>query len=313
MSSFSANNGKIAQGLSWFRSKGYLQGVFWILIVSLISNMNDILMRVLGHRLPPFEITFCRYFFAAFTLIPFMAKGGVAAFKTPYLKIHGLRSLLLFGAIACWATGVTMVPLAVVSTMALTVPLFVLPMAYVFLGETVGWQRTLATLAGFAGIMVVVTGEAGTTNWWHSFISGSNGTLYLLCAAVLFALSDIVNKKMVVQESSLSMLFFIAIGTALIGLYPALQVWVHPTWREIGLLFLLGSGANLILFFLLKAFAATDVSALAPFRYAELIFASFFGFIFFSETLDQWHLLGMGIIIPSTFAIAYYETHKAKH
>ena len=49
------------------------------------------------------------------------------------LLLHILRGLLGFGAIAFWCAGVSIVPLAVVSTLALTVPLFVLPMAVVFL------------------------------------------------------------------------------------------------------------------------------------------------------------------------------------
>ena len=54
---------------SWFSQKGYPQGVFWILLVSLISNMNDILMRLTGPTLPGIEIIFFRYFFADDDLI----------------------------------------------------------------------------------------------------------------------------------------------------------------------------------------------------------------------------------------------------
>jgi S-adenosylmethionine uptake transporter len=63
---------------------------------------------------------------------------------------------------------------------------------------------------------------------------------------------------------------------------------------------------------LLRAFAATDVSALAPFRYVEMIFAGFFGFLIFHELPTFWTLVGAAIIVPSTFAIAYYETHSMR-
>ena len=75
-------------------------------------------------------------------------------------------------------------------------------------------------------------------------------------------------------------------------------------------LLLLGAGGNLILFCLLKAFAATDVSALQPFRYAELVVSAAFGFVIFNELPTMNTLMGAAIIVPATFYIAYIETHK---
>lgn len=299
---------------NWFKQRGYLQGVFWILIVSLISNMNDILMRLVGSRLPSMEVAFFRFFFAVLTLLPIMLYYRKTAFKTAHPGLHSLRALLLFGAIACWCAGVTMIPLAAVSTLALTVPIFVLPMAIVFLGEKVGWQRTVSTLIGFGGILVVVIGNGHEDqNFWQSLATFNNGTLYMIAACILFALSDILNKKMVVKESNLSMMFYIALGTTIFGIIPAYMVWTPPSIHELALLFLLGCGGNLILFFLLKAFAATDVSALAPYRYLELFSAGIFGFALFNEIPGVWTLAGAAIIVPSTFAIAYYETHQNKN
>ena len=297
---------------SWFNQKGYLQGVFWITIVALNSNMNDILMRLVGERLPSLEIAFFRFFFAVLTLLPVMLYHGKSAFYTQRLPLHGVRALLLFGAIACWVTGLTMVPLLVVSTLALTTNLFVLPMASVFLAERVGWQRTAATLAGFLGVFVMVYESSNAQGSLSSLVTLNNGTLFLIAAAMMFALSDIINKRFVGKEGTLPMMFYIALGTTLIGAIPAYHVWVMPNAREIYLLLCLGAGANLILLFLLKAFKATDVSALSPFRYTELFTAGLFGFLLFGEVPSKWTLLGAAIIIPSTFAIAYYETRLNK-
>lgn len=298
---------------SWFNKKGYLQGVFWIIVVSLVSNMNDILTRKVGSRLPPLEVAFFRFFFAVLTLLPVMLSKGISSFKSNHLGVHSFRAILLYGAIVCWSVGVTMIPLAAVSTLALTVPIFVLPMAVVFLHEKVGIQRTLATLIGFCGILIVVIGGgSGPATFLKEISTFNNGTLYMICACVLFALSDIINKKMVVRESTLSMMFYIALGTTLFGIIPAYMVWVQPTLYELTFLFFLGAGANLILFFLLKAFAATDVSALAPYRYVELLLAGLFGFLLFDEIPTIWTLIGAAIIVPATFAIAYYETQQSK-
>jgi S-adenosylmethionine uptake transporter len=296
--------------VNWFARTGYLQGVFWIILVCLVSNLNDILMRLAGTRLPSMQISFFRFFFAFLTLIPFMIVRGKGAFMTAQPGFHLLRAILGFGAVAFWCTGVSKAPLTVVSTIALTVPIFVLPMAVLFLKENVGWQRTTATLAGFAGILVIIKGTAGENALLSSLYHLDNGSIFLIAAAILFALSDILNKKMVHQESPLTMLFYFAAGTSLFGAIPAAMVWTFPTTTELFYLFFLGAGGNLILYFLLKAFAATDVSALAPYRYVELIFATFFGYILFQEIPTEMTLLGAAVIVPSTFAIAYYETRQ---
>tara|TARA_A100000171_G_scaffold52270_1_gene69830 strand:+ start:1511 stop:2476 length:966 start_codon:yes stop_codon:yes gene_type:complete len=296
--------------IKWLGQKGYSQGVFWIILVALTSNMNDILMRIAGVNIPPQEVTFFRYFFATLTLFPVMLIIGKKSFYTKRPSLHIIRSLLLFGAMSCWTKGLTMSPLSTGSILAQTTQLFVLIMAYVFLKEPVGWQRTLATIAGFTGVLIIALGDAGPEGFIESFLSMNNATLFFLAAAMMFALSDIINKRFVVDESTLSMMFYIAVGTMLIALYPAILVWKTPTLKDLVYLLILGAGGNLILFFLLKAFAATDVSALSPFRYVEILSAVILGYLIFSEAPTFWTLAGAGIIIPSTFAISKYETRQ---
>jgi S-adenosylmethionine uptake transporter len=93
----------------------------------------------------------------------------------------------------------------------------------------------------------------------------------------------------------------------LLALPFALQYWITPTMEEVLLLFILGASANLILFFLLKAFAAIDVTALSPYRYIELIVTAIIAYIVFNEIPDEETLWGALIIVPSTLFIIYSE------
>ena len=293
----------------WLFRKGYAQGVFWILLVSLISNMNDILTRMTGQHLDPIEVAFFRFFFSTLTLLPIMIKKGRSALITQRPWLHLLRAILGYGAVAAWCYGLYYSSLAVASTMAQTVPLFTLPMAAMYLKERVGWQRTIATCAGFCGILFMLFPVDGS-----SFFTGSDvnqiGVVAFMIATFLFAISDILNKMMVVSESSSTMLFYFALGTTLVGIFPAILVWQTPSIQELSVLFALGAGANLILYCLLKAFHATEISALTPYRYVEVLSAGVFGFLLFQEIPTLYTLIGGTIIVVSTLAIAYYETHK---
>jgi len=136
-------------------------------------------------------------------------------------------------------------------------------------------------------------------------------------AAFLFASLDLLAKKMVSKESTLTLLFYFALGTTVAGAI-ALSIsvahgsvtWHTPTLEEFLLLFCLGAGANLIQVCLFKAFSATEASSLVPFRYTELVFAVLFGYWFFQElpTIQTW--MGAAIIIGSTLYMSYTEIRK---
>ncbi|MEM7588891.1 MAG: DMT family transporter [Myxococcota bacterium] len=294
----------------WIHSKGYFQGVFWIVLVALCSNSNDIVTRLAGKRLDPIQVAFFRVFFSTLLLLPVMLARNRRLFVTRYPLLHTARAVMGFIAVSCWCYGVGKVPLAVVSVIALTVPLFVLPMATLFLHEKVGWQRTAATLCGFAGIVIIALPNLNQSVVSEVHYMSMLGIGALTLAAVCFAASDILNKKVAGKESHLTVLFYFAAGTALLGFVPALFVWRTPTHLEAMGLFLLGLGGNAILYFLLKAFSATQVSALAPYRYLELIFAGAFGFFLFGETPSATDWIGILIIVLATFAIA---RHEIKH
>jgi len=63
---------------------------------------------------------------------------------------------------------------------------------------------------------------------------------------------------------------------------------------------------------MIRAFSATDVSALMPFRYVEFIFSALFGFLFFMEVPTFVTIAGASFIIAGTAYISYYETRKEK-
>jgi S-adenosylmethionine uptake transporter len=78
------------------------------------------------------------------------------------------------------------------------------------------------------------------------------------------------------------------------------------------LLVMLGAGGNMIQVCLFRAFAATEASALAPFRYVEFIISALFGFLFFSQIPTAFVFAGAALIIVSTFYITVVETRREK-
>lgn len=284
--------------LAWFLQRGYLQGAFWAIMTTLVSNINDVLMKGLGSRLSVVEIIFFRFFFSLITLFPFIVKEGGFSLRMQKPFLHILRALIGVVAIGCSCLAVIQLPLTEVTSLFFTQPLFFLPLAFLFLKEVIPFQRILATLLGFVGILVIVRPYDA-----HFDLN----SLIPIAGALLFAFLDILAKKMVTSETRLSLLFTFALGTTAAAFIPALFFWTTPTLSELFFLFCLGAGANLIQVCLFQAFAATQASALAPFRYVELIFSAFFGFILFHEIPSIYTFMGAVLIIGATL----YNTYSA--
>lgn len=227
---------------------------------------------------------------------------GKKAFLTHRWGVHAARGFLLFIAISLWGQGLQIAPITTATIVSFSVPLFVLLLAPILLQERVSWPIWVATIGGFAGIVLVLRPNLQTLN---------QGSLFFVIAAILFGLLDILNKKYVTQESTLSMLFYSSVVALVFITYPAVQVWRTPHLHELIGLLVLGIGGNLILYFLLRAFALASASSLAPFRYLELFISMLVSYTLFNELPTTYSYFGAAIIIPCTLFIGYYQTRKA--
>ena len=287
--------------VGWFVRKGYLQGVFWAIMICVTSSTNDVLMKHLGERLHFIEISFFRFFFSALTVLPLLLRHEKNMFKTEHPKNHALRAIIGAVALALCCLSVNIMPLAANTAVMFCEPLFFLPMAYFLLKEKVDKSRWIATIIGFIGLIVIV--QPGTAGFRIE-------ALVPMGAAMLFAYSCVMAKRMISTEHTLTLLFYFGlVSTIFAGIFLPF-VWQMPTVHELLFLGLLGIGGNLIQVCLFRAYSATDASALAPFRYAEFIVASTFGFIFFGQIPESIVIIGAAVIGASAFYISYMETKK---
>lgn len=299
--------------LKWLSSTGHFQGIFWTICASFFSNLCDTSVRLVGNNLPAMQITFFRLFFGTLIVLPLLFYKGRSSFMAKNKSGHFFRIILGFGAMACWICGASQTSLPSITTISFSCPLFVLPLAYIFLGEKSDWRRMLSVSMGFLGVLIIAFFEKSSANNVGGFMSLHPGIGFLLLGAVLFALSDIVNKKMISSENLYSLLFYFYLGTAVISFIPALLVWKSVSHTELFYLLILGVGGVSILYCILKAANATEISAIAPYKYVELVFSICFGYVLFKEVIKMSTVIGASLIIPSALLIAYYEIKKERN
>ncbi len=290
--------------LKWFISTGYKQGVFWTLMITFVSVTGDVLMKTLGERLHVAEISFFRFFFSLLTVLPIIfMKSGVALFKTEQLSMHMWRGIIGAVALGLCCYSVNIMHMSENTTIMFTQPLFFLPMAYFFLKEKVDASRWIATLVGFAGIIIIM--QPGSDAFRiEAFVP--------MGAAFCFAVISMLAKKMIRDEHTLTLLFYFGLVTSVVAFPVMLPFWKTPLLRELFLLLILGVCGNLIQVCIFRAFSSADASSLTPFFYTEIITSSIFGFLLFGQIPTLYLFIGAALIIGSTFAISVIETRKEK-
>lgn len=286
------------------KNVSYLMGVFWFAIHLFICSGNDMLQKYLTSSLNSYQVVFFRFLFSCLTLLPFGIYQGKKAFLTSRPLLHVARGFLLFAAISFWCYGLSIGNISSAVVTNFSIPIIVLILAKFFLNEKIGLVRWVATLIGFFGVIINFNPSAG------NFDASS---IVILISSICFATLDILNKKFVVEESMFAMLFYSSLFTLGFSLVPTYIYWQTPSLFDIRLLMLLGIGANLLLYFLLKSFSYIDASAASPYRYLELVITASFAYMVFGEIPTYHSLIAACIIIPSTLYLSYAEKISFKN
>lgn len=202
---------------------------------------------------------------------------------------EGLAVFFLFQAL--WR-----MPIGDVTAVSQSMPLFLLPIAVLVLGEKVTPTQWFVVICGFAGIVLIA----------RPFSTGFDPAIGLVLATtVCFVFRDITVKFLpphissaTVTFSTVSVVMVAALALAVIqGLAP---MGVQQTLM-IGLAGLLLAGGQAAI---ITAFRLAPVSQVGPFNYTKTAFALVIGMIFFAERPDVLTFAGIGLIVASGIAIA---------
>ncbi len=96
-----------------------LISIIWFLMELTVSNGSDVLMKLIGERLDPYQISFFRFAFSFLILLPFIIlKTDKFSIRTPYHKIHIMRALVFALATVFWIIGLNVVELTMATSIS---------------------------------------------------------------------------------------------------------------------------------------------------------------------------------------------------
>lgn len=259
-------------------------------------------VKLLGREIPPGQSIFVRGIISVLVLALIAWRTDrLHLLKTRSWRSHALRSLSgtvsMFGLFAA----LTMIPLADVTAITFTAPLFLTVLAMLFLGERIHYFRWTALGVGFLGVLIMIGPHL-------AFSEGSLlGVLAALTNAIFSAIAMMFLRRMSGSEHAITITFYFSLTFMTCAALTALQGWPQPTatqWILIALAGLFGVFGQLLMTY---SYRYAEASMIAPLDYSNLILAVILGYLFFGEipSLSVW--VGAPLVVMAGLIILWRE------
>jgi len=272
---------------------------------TLCFSLLDSLFKHLSQRYPVSLLVWARWTVQALAIVIWLApQVGFGLLRTRKLTAQLFRGAILIGSSICFISALKSLPLAEATALNYTTPMLVTILAVVFLDETMTPARVAFVIAGFVGMLLIV--RPGTELF-------QGVALLALGSAWFYAMFQITTRKLA-DEDWRALLFYPAlVGTvALSAMLPFVDWPAAVSWLDITLIVaggILGSVGHLLF---QLAFQRAAASAVTPFTYAQLVWATLIGWIAFGAFPDFWTLVGMAVIAASGLFIILYEQRRSR-
>ncbi len=278
-----------------------IRGIVLMLTAAATSSIMIACVRYISADLHGFQVAFFRVFFGFIAFLPVLLRYGIEPMRTQRFGLHALRAVFHSGATLLFFFGLSLSPLAKVTALFFSAPLFATLLALVLLGEAVRMRRLAALLIGFAGTIVIVRPDVTTFDV---------GALMILGGAASWGAALIVIKVLSRTEASLTTNIYSTVLVSPFCFLAALPFWQTPTLAQLGLMAVMaGLGTGGFLLFT-QAFKEAEVTVLAPVNFTGLIWSAIFGYFAFAEIPDAWTWVGGAMIFSATSYIAYRERRR---
>ncbi len=277
------------------------RGAVLVSIGSVMLVFMAVLVKLLGARIPALEILFFRSFIGFFLVLPAFVSDPMEPFRTKRQVMHFWRGAASVLGNFCFFWSITHMLLADAMAIQFSRPLFMIPLAVLFLGEVVGARRTLVAIVGFLGIVI----------YSRPFSAGFDpGAFIAAMGAFGGGLVVICIKRLSTTEPTRVIMFYYAFWNVVFAAIPAYLWWVSPSWSELALLVLVGAlgigGQSLMT----HGFALGETTALVPLDYSRIVYSAILAYLVFGEVPGVWSYVGMALIVSASLYLVLTEKKR---
>jgi drug/metabolite transporter (DMT)-like permease len=275
-----------------------MKGILWMLLFTLAMGTMHGCIRHVSAGLHPFEIAFFRNLFGLIVVVPWIIRLGLAPLRTARLGLLTLRGVINVISMLAFFTALTIAPLAEVTALSFSAPIFATLLAMIVFGERAGIRRWTAIVVGFLGTLVILR---------PGYAEVGLGAMLTVFAALLWGVCMVIIKSLGRTESAVTITIYMSLVMAPLSLIAALFVWQWPTWEELAWLVGIGILGGTGQLAMAEALRVAETHVIMPVDFMKLIWVAAIAYLWFAEVPDAFALVGGVMIFGSTAFIAWRE------
>lgn len=259
----------------------------WMLIAVTCFCIMAIVIKEMSSAVTSFQIIFFRAVLGLIFLLTFF-KNKLSKPTFQMIREHSLRNVFHIIGQYGWIVGILYLPLAEVTAIEFSVPIWVLIIASIILKEKLTVYKVLSILLGFAGVLVMIDVDISQVSF-YSFI--------VLLSAMSYAVTHTATKNLIATYTSLDVVYMMCMIQVPISLCLALYDWSMPTPLDMCLLVLVGLSAIIAHFSMSNAMKVDDVGSVIYLDYFRLPILVAIGVLYYQESFKDVYLVGVVLIL----------------
>jgi drug/metabolite transporter (DMT)-like permease len=283
-----------------------VRAVLLICAATLCFASLDTAIKYLSSRYPVPLLVWARWAIQALAIVAWLApRRGLSFVRTARPGRNLVRGAVLIGSSICFVYALRDLPLANVTALNYSTPMMVVVLAVFVLGERLTPARIAFVLAGVIGMLLIV--RPGTDVF-------RGASLLALASAAFYATYQIMTRRMADEDSGVLLFYPAFVGAVAMSfaLPFSFEALVAMPWTHVAMLVVGGMVGTLGHLLFILAFQRGAASALTPFTYAHLVWATLIGWITFGTFPDGYALTGMSIIAGAGLLITLHERRRAQ-
>jgi drug/metabolite transporter (DMT)-like permease len=280
-----------------------VQAALLMIVGAACVAVQNGLIRAVSSDIHTFEVVFFRNLFGLLAMLPLLSGLGLGMFRA-----HRPGQLMLMSTwhvlgMVCYFMAIAYLPLAEVTALAFSKPLFATIGAALVLHEIVRARRWSAVALGFIGVLIVLQPGAQAISPYAALV---------LLSAVLGAATTLLIKRLTATEAVSTIVWYQALFATVLALPLCLLHWRMPDAAGWLLLIAIGILGTLSWLTQTRAYFLIDASAAVPFEFLRLPFAALVAYLWFAEVPSVWTWLGGALIFGATVYITEREARLAR-
>lgn len=268
-------------------------------------------IKAASTEVPPGQAVFFRSLFAMPVIVLWLASRGElrTGLRPKDPKAHIWRGLIGSMAMGMSFAGLAILPLYEVKAIQYAMPLFVVILAAIMLGEVVRKVRLAAVGMGMVGVLIILWPRLTAFSDTTADPTLAFGALVVLTGSLCAAFAQIHVRRMVETEETAAIVFWFSMTATALSLLTSPFGWAIPSATAAG--FLIGAGlvGGIGQILLTSAYRYADASIIAPFEYASMLFALIIGLVVFDEVPTLGMLGGAALVIAAGVLIILRERY----